>query len=94
MGNKKPAANLVPQSEEKATDNLPDTCVAFGHDPFNGEVYLFFDGKGYWMENWRTEHYSEYLADEKGNLITDEETALACHENECANAHFNCPIYK
>ena len=93
MAKQKPAANVAPHSEEKATDNKSDATVAFGYDPFNGEVYCFFDGEGYWLENWRTEHYSEYLTDAEGNLITDEKTAIACHEKECANAHFNCPIF-
>jgi hypothetical protein len=93
MAKKLTAVNQAPRNEKKATDNLPDHTVAHGYDPFNGEVYCFFDGNGYWLENWRTEHYSEYLTDEKGNLITDEDTALACHEKECANAHFNAPLY-
>ena len=93
MAKQKPAAKIAPHDEQKATDNLVDTCVAFGHDPFNGEVYLFGDNEGYWLENWRTDHYSDYLVDEEGDMIIDEATALICHEKECANAHFNQPLF-
>ena len=93
MGKTKPAANIAPHNEEKLNDSKVDTAVAFGYDPFNGEVYCFGDSEGYWIENWRTEHYSDYLQDAKGKLITDEDAAIACHEQECANAHFNCPVY-
>lgn len=87
-------ANVAPQSVEKANDNKVDTCVAFGYDPFNGEVYLFADEEGYWIENWRTDHYSDYLQDDEGNLITDEDAAIACHEQEIANANFSCPVFQ
>lgn len=90
----KTAANVAPQSEEKLNDSKADTCVAFGYDPFNGEVYLFKDDVGYWIENWRTEHYSDYLSYEKGDPITDEDQAIACFEQECANAHFSSPVYQ
>jgi hypothetical protein len=93
MPKQKIAADVAPHNEKKATDNNADTSVAFGYDPFNGEVYCFFDGVGYWIENWRSEHYSDYLHDADGNLITDEDAAIACHEQECANAHFSSPVY-
>jgi hypothetical protein len=93
MAKKKPA-DVAPQSEEKANDNKADECVASGYDPFNGEVYLFKDSEGYWIENWRSNHYSEYLQYEEGDPITDEKQAMACFEAECANANFSCPVYQ
>jgi hypothetical protein len=93
MGRQKPAVDTAPHSEEKLHDSKVDTAVSHGYDPFNGEVYLFKDTEGYWLENWRTDHYSDYLHDEKGNLITGEDQALACLDNEIANAHFNSPVY-
>jgi hypothetical protein len=86
-------AKVTTKNKAKNSDEWQDFEIAAGHDPFNGEVYLYKDNTGYWIENWRTDHYSQYLADENGKLIKDEEKALECFNGEVANAQFSSPIY-
>lgn len=86
-------ATTTTKNKANGKDAFQDYLIAEGNDPFNGEVHLFKDATGYWIENWRTEHYSDFLKDAFGWLIKDEAQALECFNAEIANAHFNCPIY-
>jgi len=86
-------AKIVNTNKANNKDTAADYEIAAGHDPFNGEVYLFWDGHGYWIENWRTDHYSDYLQDENGKLIKDEAQAIECWQKEISNAQFVGAIY-
>lgn len=81
------------KNKARNTDEQPDIDIAAGLDPFNGEVYLFRDETGFWVENWRTNHFSDYLQDEQGNLIIDEAEARICFEKEISNTQFSQAIY-
>lgn len=80
-------------NKAKNQDELEDILIAEGHDPFNGELCLFRDKNGYWIENWRTSHYSDYLKDAEGAIIKNEDAALQCFNAEVANANFSTPLY-
>lgn len=84
---------MATKNKSKNTDQQPDVEHAAGLDPFNGEIYLFADETGFWIENWRTNHYSDYLTDADGELITDEAEAMKCFEAECTNTQFSQPLY-
>lgn len=86
-------AKVTDKNKTKNTDELVDLEVASGTDPFNGWVYLFYDGYGYWIENWRTDHYSDYLQDETGKLIKSEDEARMCFDREISNAQWAGAIF-
>lgn len=51
-----------------------NTCVKEGLDPRGGTVALFFGRRdeddveeGFWVENQRTENYSDFLSEEDAN---------------------------
>ncbi len=86
-------AKLTTKNKSKNTDEAADYEIAAGTDPFNGLVYLFYDGAGYWIENWRTDHVSDYLQGANGKLIKDEAEAMKCFNAEISNAQYVGAIY-
>lgn len=86
-------AKTTTNNKAHKDDEEVDFEIASGTDPFNGLVYLFYDSTGYWIENWRTDHYSDYLQDDAGNLIDDEAEAMKCFNAEISNAQWVGAIY-